>query len=61
MQKFRFRNRERQIKNSKIFLQKMLHRKKNSYFKENLVQNSKNPKEFEISLKSLGLNAKRRE
>ena len=39
---------------SKIFLQKMLHRKESPYFEEKLVQNCKNPKELWNTLKSQG-------
>ena len=42
---------------SKTFLQKVLHRHKNSYFEENSIENSENLKEVWKTLKSLVLNA----
>ena len=57
IQKFRLRNRQIKIITSKTFLQKVLHRHKNSYFEENSIENSENPKEIWKTLKSLVLNA----
>ena len=46
------------FKTSKRFLRAMIHRKKNYYANDNLVQNSNWPKKLWKTFKSVGLNSK---